>query len=50
VVVVGLQILAAIVSGIGGGRAADLEPLVVVTVEMVKCYVVQGVWEVRRWV
>jgi hypothetical protein len=33
-VVVGLQILAAVVSGIGGGRAADLDPVVVVTVEM----------------
>jgi hypothetical protein len=36
VVVVGLQILAAVVGGIGGGRAADLDPVVFVMVEMAR--------------
>ena len=36
VVVVGLQILAAVVGGIGGGSAADLDPVVFVMVEMAR--------------
>jgi hypothetical protein len=36
VVVVGLQILAAVVGGIGGGRDADLDPVVVVMVAIVR--------------
>jgi hypothetical protein len=36
VVVVELQILAAVVGGIEGGRATDLDPVVVVMVEMVR--------------
>jgi hypothetical protein len=36
VVLVELQILPAVVGGIGGGRADDADPVVVVMVEMVR--------------